>query len=976
MRAEILENAPGNVVQTPELLAHLRADGSFDDLNYSGTSDASGADYREHGWRLGKLGQAFHWDDPANPWHQDGLLKSRILQAFEFIANKARGVSSVPNWWWKEIGVPNGFNEALLLMRDELSSTLRSRMLSKYYGLAWSIGNDDGANLTYHAPAAMTQAVLTGNAARIKDVVQRVSAELSAYRGEGILHDLSFYQHGNKPNWHSGSYGMVFARDVAQVMRWTAGTSYAFPASAVEQHLRYVLDHLAWMSRGKLLEPTSQGRSITRTDNIGEKFKTLRGVVVDMLTLGRRTDELAQFLARLDQGHSGENHLHGNKSLWRVDGMLHQRADFMAAVRMLSSRTLRPETAAGQNTKGYFEGDGLTTLLKDGDEYGAPGGPQLYDAWDWQRLPGTTVEHNGLIPYYNMFGASVSTSGLSNLVGSASDGTYGLAMMDYRRSGVSVTARKSWFFFDEEMVALGADIDAPNAVAPVFTSLNQVLLDGPITVRNSGGSQWSLELGQSLTIPDVAWVHHDGMGYVFLQPAPEATVQAVMQSSDRGPELPVFSTWINHGSALQDGSYAYAVVAGKTPQEVAAYEQTRPVRILSNTASLQAVRHDGLKQTQAAFFAAGSLDIGPDLRVSVDQPVLLIVTERGDELEITVADPRKSLTAVNVEVNRTVLGEGAVWTADRGVTRITFALPKGGFAGSSVTRRLLEVAGPPSLLSPVQDAQVRSGSYADLNFGQAARLAVQNQAGSIRESLLQFDLSQLGGQVARAILKLVRLGGTSSVKLEAAPSLLADWTEDAVTWNTRPAAGLALGPVTSLAGKPLWIDVTALAQAAVAAGGNLSLRLAAPAGGAPLAEFGSSESTLAGQRPVLEIYLKKPTMPPLAPPLAEGEVVEAFRADEVWASGFDALPVGEHAPQASHSNASGSNVIQPTAADAFHFARQRALFAVALGPVAQANALPVADETVKRGRPRLEPQLDVGFEDQSDSIHPQFSHWN
>ena len=879
MRAEILENAPASAWQAPDLLALLRSDGSFSDLNYQGNSDASASDYRVHGWRLSTLGQTYHFSDPANPLHFDATLKSRILQAFDYIANKAPTVSGA-SWWWREIGLPNAFNDGLLIMRDELSSTLKSRMLSKFYGSAWSISDDDGANLTYHAPAALTQGVLKNDAYRIKDVIKRVSVELSAYKGEGILQDLSFYQHGGKLNWHSGSYGMVFARDVAQVMRWTAGSDYAFGTAAVDQHLRYVLDHLAWMNRGKLLEPTSQGRSITRADNIGEKARNIRGIVLDMQPLGRRADELGEFLDRVDNGVNADNALSGNKSLWRVDGTLHQREDFFAAVRMLSSRTLRPETADGQNAKGYFEGDGFTVLLKDGDEYGAPGGPQLFDAWDWQLIPGATIEHNGIVPYYNMFAGGGSVTGLSALVGSASDGNYGVAMMDYRRGGVSVTARKSWFFFDGEMVALGADIDAANAVAPVFTTLNQVLLDGPITAADGSGIPSTLALGDSLSLASAQWAHHDGMGYVFLQPPGEATVQAALRTTSSGLAMPVFSTWINHGPALADGSYAYAVVADKTAEEVAAWHQSQPLQILSNTAGLQAVRHDGLAQTQIAFYSAGTLQISPELSVTVDQPVLLILKERGDELEITVADPRKTLISVNVEVTRPVVGPGSSWIAERSATRITFPLPAGGYAGSSVTGTFVETAGPPTMLFASHDASVRGGTYASKNYGQAAQLGVERLSStSVRESYLQFDLGNLPGEVAFATLKLARVAGTSSVKVDLSPVTADDWSENTLTFSTRPAAEAKIATLTSLPAKPLLFEITALVTQAAQQDGKLSLRLSAGSSSAPLAGFGADESTIAGQRPVLEIHFKKPPPEPVV--LPEGEAVELLAGPDL-----------------------------------------------------------------------------------------------
>src|SRR4030095_8331983 len=133
-----------------------------------------------------------------------------------------------------------------------------------------------------------------------------------------------------------------------------------------------------------------------------------------------------------------------------------------------------------------------------------------------------------------MFNSTTNSTGSSSIVGSASDGQYGVAMMDYRRSGVTVTAKKSWFFFDDEVVALGADIDDSSSAAPVFTSLNQVLQDGLVTVQDAVNGRQTLDLGDVATLSGTSWIEHDNLGYVLLDPASQTTVQAKLQTSSSG----------------------------------------------------------------------------------------------------------------------------------------------------------------------------------------------------------------------------------------------------------------------------------------------------------------------------------------------------------------------------------------------------------------------------------------------------------
>lgn len=684
--ADIMEQAPRVMPDVPGFNNLLRTNGTFSDLNYNSGSDAGAADIRVHARRVEALEIAYKWNDPSNTFYGNAALKAKLVSAWNYTANTL-GYISAPNWWWREIGIPAAFSQPLILFRSELPANTVNMVLAKYFGSAWT--NQIAANMTSQATPALIQGVLQNNASRIKDVVAKVSAEIVGYSGEGLARDLSFMQHmsSGRMNFSSGSYGVGFALDTTKLMRWTANTEFAFGAAPVDLELRFVLDHLHYLTRGHVMDPAAAGRSITRPGNITLLARQVNDAAIDLLPLGKRVDELNKAIDRYFNGVNETNYISGNRGLWVGDGMLHTRQDITSTLKMISSRTLRPETAAGENKKGFFEGDGMMMLLQDGDEYGTLTTQEIMPVWDWQRLPGTTVQHNGVIPYTDMFNGGTNTYGSSNLVGGASDNNYGVAMMDYRRSGVTLTARKSWFFFDDEIVALGADIDDPTANSPVFTSLNQVLLDGSITVSDATGGQRVLGLGSApASLSGKSWIQHDNMGYVMLDSTNRTSVQAAMQSSSTGITLPVFSAWIDHGTKPVNATYAYAVVPDKSVEEIAAYSNELPITILANTANVQAVRHNGLGQTQIAFFAAGSLWIDASTKITVSQPCALIIKQSGDQLTITAADPRQGTTALAIDVNRQITGAGVTWNATTQTSRISFALPAAPIAGSSITR--------------------------------------------------------------------------------------------------------------------------------------------------------------------------------------------------------------------------------------------------------------------------------------------------
>jgi chondroitin AC lyase len=92
-----------------------------------------------------------------------------------------------------------------------------------------------------------------------------------------------------------------------------------------------------------------------------------------------------------------------------------------------------------------------------------------------------------------------------------SDGIYGTAAMKVDvDTPASIHAHKAWFFFDDEMVALGAGISSTSSAA-VNTTLNQCLRHGDVIADGQ-----TVPPGRR-TLQHLSWVLHDGVGYVFPQ---------------------------------------------------------------------------------------------------------------------------------------------------------------------------------------------------------------------------------------------------------------------------------------------------------------------------------------------------------------------------------------------------------------------------------------------------------------------------
>lgn len=686
--------------QVAGLLAVMDPNGSFTDINYASDSDA-----RNHVKRLGKLAQAYQYGS-----YQDPQIKDRIYDGMEYWLDLDPVAA---NWWYNYIGYPVELWPPLLLMREELRNDdpdLLQRGVD-YLQEAWEAdpGYRTGANLLDQNDIRISRAIIADpeQPGTLTDAVVTTGDELDFKAVVGVQKDWSFTQHCTFGlQLHSGSYGSVFAARVGSIAWGMRDTSFAMSAQDVDQFENFMLEGMQWMSYGNLVDYGTQGRSNTRPgtssySNTSTGAKALLAPLDDLVEMNSpRQAELQAFRDRIySDSRTSTNHISGNRMFWRTDFQVHRRRDYYTSVRMTSTRTVGNEAGGGVYTDGlpnegrmnYHMGDGVNLILRSGNEY-----DNIAPVWDWRHVPGTTVEQsanpNDPLP---MHYSGQGGLGGTDYAGSVSDGTYGASGFHFLRDNVE--AKKSWFFFEDEHVALGAGIDAAGATYPVHTSLNQSLQSGGVTYR-SAAAQQSLASGvTNLSDPD--WVHHDGVGYLFLGAAGNVTLQAVQQNGSwwdinrKESAAPisedVFSLWVDHGTTPTNAGYSYVVRPNIYAFEMDAYAAGLAIEVLSNSSTVQAVRHNGLGITQAAFYAAETLALTPTVSVTTDQALMLMLEQADDDsITVSLSDPkqREDLTVNMTFENWWLTGDGALWDPVLGVTDVSFILPGGDDAGRTQKR--------------------------------------------------------------------------------------------------------------------------------------------------------------------------------------------------------------------------------------------------------------------------------------------------
>jgi phosphatidylserine/phosphatidylglycerophosphate/cardiolipin synthase-like enzyme len=165
-----------------------------------------------------------------------------------------------------------------------------------------------------------------------------------------------------------------------------------------------------------------------------------------------------------------------------------------------------------------------------------------------------------------------------------------------------------------------------------------------------------------------------------------------------------------------------------------------------------------------------------------------------------------------------------------------------------------DIAPPPAGgTAPIlADATVRSGSYASTNFGSAVDLIAKNSADQhyIRESYLKIDISGVSTtqEVTLRLFGALSDARDSAVTAEVFGSSNTTWSEDTVTWFTRPSIDTArLAAVTVAGTSPRWydVDLTPYVAAQRASGATaITLVLSNPADSLAFAEFNSTEAAI------------------------------------------------------------------------------------------------------------------------------------
>ena len=668
-----------------QIMNTLTPDGIWPGIDYTDVS-RTGFRHTIHLDNLLLMARAYRQTD--SPFRGDKRLREKFDLALKYwLAHDFR----CENWWHNEIGTPGSFISLLLVMDESLTDEQKEGMLliARRANLnAWG-ARPSGDRIKIAGMQAKT-ALFCRDEAELKMVLKVIEGEIKlvAPTERGIQADYSFHHRVDRVN-NTLSYGLGYMDAFAEWASNVYGTRYAFSEKAVRLAVDYYLDGICkQMVYGRIEDPGIQNRDITR------RHGRLVFSSVTPSRLMKVTTYRHEELENVVEAREGKKYTPASfaKFFWQSEHFVFQRPHFYTSVRMFSSRNRNMEEPYnGEGLKNHFRGDGTNYLSLDGEEY-----VNLAPVYDWSCIPGATTVRLAEMPSEK----EIQKKGEMDFVGGVTDGLYGAVAFDFSSPHNPLHARKSWFFFDNMYICLGAGIDSDSEY-PIVTTINQCRLFGEVVAGTSDETK-ALTSG-SISSDRLCWVWHNRVGYVFpLGQKVEvqygqvqgtwASVNRQTSSSKAIVTDSVFKLLVNHGKHPRGEEYAYYVVPNVDRESLSRYVKNAPVRILSNTRQMQAVeRRDG-KLLYAVCYEAGRLDCGKGNSIEMNTPGLYMVhfDMRGKIRSLAVSDPTRKLPSMRLSVKGhcfpvdKALLSSCEYNALSDVTEMVVQMPQAEYAGRSV----------------------------------------------------------------------------------------------------------------------------------------------------------------------------------------------------------------------------------------------------------------------------------------------------
>ncbi len=584
--------------------------------------------------------------------YKNKLLLRDIKNALKFAYENYYGTNvlnnqTYGNWWWWDIGTPMNLVNILLIMEKDLDSADIAKYLEPFdhRNMYPSMTACNKVWITY---SCLASAFLQQDAERIliskhymNDVFNYV------YSGDGFYTDGSFIQHGKHP--YTGGYGLSMMVTLSDIMMALRGSRFDIIDDNANNQYTWIFENFSPVNYGGNFFASARGREVDRNTSEKSANNSIVTVMIKMTTyapedvrpqllslirynmLARNTDysggvplNLVDFAVELktNENVTPEGY-DGVKVFGKMDRVAQHGTEYGVCVALNSTRIYKYEAINSENMDAWYHSDGMIYIYTDDYDYNY----SFYNYVNPYRMPGTTVNT------VERKAENISSPILGNspFVGGVEAGKYGMAVFelgyaDNKHYTSDIHANKTYFLFDNEIVAVGSGIKDTSGTDVVTVIENRIWRDNDVFTVN--GVKESLAAAGRETNTTAKYMHFTNMGgYVFFEDT-DVTLSKAMSGST------FLEIWTSHGKNPKDAKYAYIYLPEATAEETQAYSSSLDVEILTQTDSIHVVRENTKNVTGYAFYKSGTAN-----GVTVSDRCALMITEEDGEYTINISDP-------------------------------------------------------------------------------------------------------------------------------------------------------------------------------------------------------------------------------------------------------------------------------------------------------------------------------------------------
>ncbi|HEY0549621.1 MAG TPA: polysaccharide lyase 8 family protein, partial [Verrucomicrobiae bacterium] len=467
------------------------------------------------------------------------------------------------NWFDFEIATPLALNDIVVLLYSNLSPEQISNYMSAIDHFTptpnYSVisTNLTAANKIWKSSVVAVRGVIVKDSSKI-DLARQGLSDVFPYvkTNDGFYVDGSFIFHNYFP--YNAGYGVELLDSTAELVQLLQGSSWQITDPAQANVFRWVSDsYMPFVVRGAAMEMVD-GRYHTRNGDGHERGHEMLGAILRIAQVAPPGDAAAfkSFVKGQIQSDSYRNFTTAQSPPYNVwasgvlndanipslaetgqhrqfpgmDRVVHRNPNWTFGLAMWSSRVANYESTRGENLQGWYTAEGMTYLYNADLAHYAD---NYWSTVDPYRFPGTTVD---VVTRTNGSGESRRFSNAQSVGGASILGLYGVAAMHMNAWNSTLSARKSWFMFDNEIVCVGNSVSSTDGRAAETIIENRRLGLYGNNLFTVNGAAKSSGPGWSETMPGTSWAHLAGtttgadIGYFF----PQATSVKALRESRSG----------------------------------------------------------------------------------------------------------------------------------------------------------------------------------------------------------------------------------------------------------------------------------------------------------------------------------------------------------------------------------------------------------------------------------------------------------